>query len=60
MSDSDAVTTVRGRDEGVSSFNEITGLEGNDGIALVGVVGIRDMEIVVMPNQRVNCRLKLP
>ena len=50
MSYSDAVTTVGGRDGGVSSFNEISGLEGDDGVVLVGVVGVWDMEIVVTPN----------
>ena len=50
MSYSDVVTTVGGRDGGVSSFNEISGLEGDDGIVLVGIVGVRDMEIVVAPN----------
>ena len=50
VSNSDAVTTIGGGDGGVSSFDEITGLEGDDGVVLVGVVGIRDMEIVVAPN----------
>ena len=50
MSNSDAVTMVGGRDGGVLSFDEISGLEGNDGIVLIGVVGIGDMEVVVTPN----------
>ena len=50
MSYSDAVTTVGGRDGGVSSFNEISGLEGDDGVVLIGVVGVGDMEVVVVPN----------
>ena len=51
MSDSDMVTMVGGRDGGVSSFDEITRLEGNDGVVLIGVVGVGDMEVVVAPNQ---------
>ena len=51
MSDSDMVTMVGGRDGGVSSFDEITRLEGDNGIVLVGVVGVGDMEVVVAPNQ---------
>ena len=47
-------------DGGVSSFNEITRLKGDNGIVLVSVVGIGDMEVVVAPNQRVNFRLKFP
>ena len=51
MSNSDAVTMIRGRDGGISSFDKITRLEGDDGVVLVGVVGIGDMEAVVTPNQ---------
>ena len=50
MSYSDAVTTVGGRDGGVSSFDEISGLEGDDGVILIGVVGVGDVEVVVAPN----------
>ena len=51
MSNSDAVTRIGGGDGGISSFDEITRLEGDDGVVLVGVVGIGDMEVVVTPNQ---------
>ena len=60
MSYSDAVTTVGGRDGGISSFDEIARLEGDDGVVLVGIVGVGDMKVVVAPNQRINFRLKLP
>ena len=51
MSYSDVVTTVGGRDGGISSFDEITRLEGNDGVVLIGVIGVGDMEVVMKPNQ---------
>ena len=50
VSNSDAVTAVGGRDGGVSPFDEISGLEGDDGVILIGVVGVGDMEVVVTPN----------
>ena len=50
MSNSDAVTTVGGRDGGVSSFDEITRLEGDNGVVLIGVVGVGNMKVVVTPN----------
>ena len=48
MSYSDAVTMVGGRDGGISSFDEIARLEGDHSVVLVGIVGVGDVEVVIM------------